>query len=105
MSSPFFWQGLFSESKQISENKIDVSMRQGALRVMLMCCRSFMSEVLKMQTVIWEQSSRETLSLEEQVISKGKSTNILTLLMEAIVFIILGYSPVLTGEHLVVWCI
>ena len=52
MSSPFFWQGLLSESKQISENKIDVSMRQGALRVMLMCCRSSMSEVLKMQTVI-----------------------------------------------------
>ena len=105
MSSPFFWQGLLSESKQISENKIDVSMLQGALRVMLMCCRSSMSEVLKMQTVIWEQSSRETLSLEEQVISKGKSTNILTLLMEAIVFIILGYSPVLIGEYLVVWCI
>lgn len=44
----------------------------------------------------------ETLSLEEQVIFKCKSTNILTLLMEAIVLIILGHSPVLTGEHLVV---
>ena len=31
MSSPSFWQGLLSESKQISENKIDVSMLQGAL--------------------------------------------------------------------------
>ena len=51
-----------------------------------MCTDIFWS---KMRTVFWEQRSRETVSFEEQVMSKDKYTSMFSCKIEAIVLIIL----------------
>ena len=51
-----------------------------------MCTDIFWS---KIRTVFWEQRSRETVSFEEQVMSKDKYTSMFSCKIEAIVLIIL----------------
>ena len=67
------------------------------------------------RTFVRERSSRKAVSFEEQIISKDKYSSIISRQMKAIMFIILqiffvsnavsklgnilGYSPVLAGEH------